>query len=250
MKMPALQFYVGDWRKDPGVQSLDFFTRGVWFEMLCLMHESTERGVLLLNGMPMPKSALSRLLGIDENTLDNCLQILESYGIFSKRNKDSAIFSRRMVKDERIISARRKAGSSGGNPRLLNQNSSKTLAKDEQSSEQITTPSFSSSVLSKDNTSSTSSSPSGAKANPTAWWTSATKESFSEKVYSEFENLYPKAFLQKFIDYYSQEHVNGGISINHEMKFSLESKLRDWYNDPKTKERYPQSTIKRNKPLL
>lgn len=85
---------------------------------------------------------------------------------------------------------------------------------------------------------------------PTAWWTSATKQSFSEKVFKEFQNLYPKAFLQKFIDYYSQEHVNGGISINHEMKFSLESKLRDWYNDPKTKERYPQSTIKRNKPLL
>ena len=84
----------------------------------------------------------------------------------------------------------------------------------------------------------------------TAWWTSATKESFSQKVFDEFSQHYPKAFLQKFIDFYSQEHISGGIHINHEMKFSLESKLRDWYNDPKTKERYPQSTIKRNKPLL
>jgi len=239
MKMPALQFYVGDWRKDPGVQSLDFFTRGVWFEMLCLMHESTERGVLLLNGMPMPKSALSRLLGIDENTLDECLHTLESYGIFSKRSKDSAIFSRRMVKDERIISARRKAGSSGGNPRLLNQNSSKTLAKDEQSIEQIPTPSFSSSTspsISSINTK-------GEKetfSRSSAWWVSATKESFSEKVNSTYSNVYPKPFLQTFIDYYCQEHINGGIHLNHEMKFDIESKLRKWYSDPKTREQFPQ----------
>lgn len=50
MKLPAFQFYPGDWRKDPGVQSLSFHDRGVWHEMLCLMHESEERGKLTLNG--------------------------------------------------------------------------------------------------------------------------------------------------------------------------------------------------------
>ena len=44
-KLPALQFYPGDWRKDLGVQSLSFHDRGVWFEMLMLMHDSENRGV-------------------------------------------------------------------------------------------------------------------------------------------------------------------------------------------------------------
>ena len=49
-KLPAMQFYPGDWRKDIGVQSLSFHDRGVWFEMLMLMHGSERRGVLVLNG--------------------------------------------------------------------------------------------------------------------------------------------------------------------------------------------------------
>jgi hypothetical protein len=39
-KLPALQWYPADWRKDPGVQALSLHDRMVWFEMLMLMHES------------------------------------------------------------------------------------------------------------------------------------------------------------------------------------------------------------------
>ena len=35
-KLPSMQFYPGDWRKDPGVQALDFESRGIWFEILSL----------------------------------------------------------------------------------------------------------------------------------------------------------------------------------------------------------------------
>lgn len=151
-KLPALQFYVGDWRKDPGVQSLDLFTRGLWFEMLCIMHESEERGVLLLNGKPMPEKHLARFIGITLEELQKSLNEMEEIGIFSKRVKDGAIFSRRMVKDERILEVRRKAGKMGGNPNLLNQNSSKrqpnTQPNVNHPSNQILTPSFSSSVSS------------------------------------------------------------------------------------------------------
>lgn len=47
MKMPAFQFYPADWRKDPGIQALDRHDRSVWFDMLCIMHESDERGSTL-----------------------------------------------------------------------------------------------------------------------------------------------------------------------------------------------------------
>jgi hypothetical protein len=121
MKMPALQFYPADWRKDPGVQSLGFFERGVWFEMLCMMHESEERGVLLLNGTPMPEEALANVLGLDNQILTTTLTKLTTYGVAKLRQDDGAIYNKRMVEDEKLCKVRREAGKKGGNPLLLNQ---------------------------------------------------------------------------------------------------------------------------------
>lgn len=122
MKMPAMQFYPADWRKDPAVQALGYFERGVWFEMLCLMHESSERGVLLLNGMPMPEEALSNALGLDNQTLNTCITKLVTYGVVKRRDDDGALFSKRMVADERLCQMRRECGKLGGNPNLVKQN--------------------------------------------------------------------------------------------------------------------------------
>lgn len=122
LKLPAFQFYVGDWRKDPGVQSLSFHDRGVWFEILCLMHESESRGKLMLNGAAMPEEALARLLGLDKQILTTTLTTLLTYGVASSCDETGAIMSRRMVRDEYIRKVRAKSGKLGGNPNLLNQN--------------------------------------------------------------------------------------------------------------------------------
>ena len=121
MKLPAFQFYPGDWRKDPGVQSLDYHDRGVWFEILCLMHESEDRGKLLLNGKPMPEDALARLLGLDKQILTTTLTTILTYGIASRCEDTGAIICRRMVRDENIRQIRTEAGKKGGNPVLLKQ---------------------------------------------------------------------------------------------------------------------------------
>lgn len=120
-KLPAFQFYPADWRKDSAVQSLDYETRGIWFEILCIMHESEERGVLLLNGKPMPENALARLLGLDNQILTTRLTTLLTYGVARRRDEDGALFSKRMVCDEKLRQIRKVAGSKGGNPVLLNQ---------------------------------------------------------------------------------------------------------------------------------
>lgn len=120
-KLPAFQFYPADWRKDPGVQALSFHERGVWFEMLCIMHESESRGKLLLNGKAMPIDALARTLGILKQDLEIVLNKLLEYGVASKNTSTGVIFSRRMVKDERIRNIRRKCGEMGGNPNLVKQ---------------------------------------------------------------------------------------------------------------------------------
>lgn len=143
MKMPALQFYPADWRKDLAVQSLGYHDRGVWFEMLCLMHESSERGVLLLNGVTMPEEVIARLLGMDNQTFNQTLSTLLTFGVAKRRPTDNAIFCKRMVDDERLCQIRREAGKQGGNPALLKQ---KGTSPDKQNS----TPSSSSSSSSSD----------------------------------------------------------------------------------------------------
>lgn len=125
-KLPALQFYPGDWRKDVGVQSLSYHDRGVWFEMLMLMHESEQRGKLLLNGAPMPMDALAKVLGLDNQILTNTLTTLATYGVTSICENTGAIMCRRMVRDEHIREIRKKSGRMGGNPALVNQKSNQS----------------------------------------------------------------------------------------------------------------------------
>ena len=100
---------------------MDYHDRGVWWEMLCLMHESERRGVLILNGQAMSEEALGRLLGLDKQILTTTLTNLLTSGVASREEETGAIYSRRMVKDEYIRKVRSEAGSKGGNPHLLNQ---------------------------------------------------------------------------------------------------------------------------------
>jgi len=128
MKMPSMHFYPADWRKDLAVQSLDYFDRGVWFELLCLMHESDERGVLLLNGRPMPRPVIARLLGLTLEVLDVTLNRIVENGV-ARQRADGAIYSKRMVADEAFCDKRRTAGRIGATVSNARQSSSTTPGK-------------------------------------------------------------------------------------------------------------------------
>ncbi len=154
-KLPAIQFYPGDWRKDVGVQSLTFHDRGVWFELLMLMHESERRGVLVLNGRAIPESALARLLGLDNQILTTTLTTLLDVGVVSVEEATGALMSRRMVRDEHLRTVRAECGKLGGNPALkpslVKQRSTiplkqRTTTRDKQKA----TPSSSSSISSSE----------------------------------------------------------------------------------------------------
>ena len=120
-KLPAFQWYAGDWRKDLAVQSLSFHDRGVWREMLDLMHDSERRGVLVLNGRAMTDDQISRAIGLDNQSFNQTLGRLLTSGVASREEETGAIFNRRMVRDEEIRKIRTCAGLKGGNPNLLNQ---------------------------------------------------------------------------------------------------------------------------------
>jgi len=121
-KLPYMPFYIGDWKKDAGVQLLSLHDRMVWFEMLILMHDMVERGVLRINGVALSNDQIAKLLNLDKQIFEHALKQIENLNVCS-RDTDGAIYSRAMVKRYEVSVKRSISGSQGGNPILLNQKS-------------------------------------------------------------------------------------------------------------------------------
>lgn len=210
-KLPSFQFYPGDWKKDPGIQALDHHHRGVWLDILILMHESERRGVLLLNGQPMPDEALARALGLPLDLLKQNLTTLLSYGVTSREPSTGALMCRRMVRDEELRKIRQNCGKLGGNPSLVNQKSTTQV-------NQTPTPS-----------SSSSSSPSGVQANthqPGAY------PSISEvKTYGEMRGVTSEV-CDRFWNHFE---ASGWIDKNGHPIKNWQAKLTTWNTDDRAR---------------
>lgn len=59
MKRPSFQFYPSDWRNNAKLRRCSEAARGAWIDVLCLMHDSDEYGVLR-----WPLSDISRASGV------------------------------------------------------------------------------------------------------------------------------------------------------------------------------------------
>jgi len=157
-KLPAILFYIGDWRKDLAVQSLPYESRGMWFELLLFMHESDTRGALVLNGRAMTDQEISSLLRITESKWSKTKQTLLGRGVASLKqvgSKGKALVNRRMYRkylEERTLSKKRAdAGRAGGSKPEANHKAkglSKPEAKQPSSSSSASSSASSSSVSS------------------------------------------------------------------------------------------------------
>ena len=151
MKLPAFQFYPGDWRKDPGIQSLTFEERGIWVELLCLMHESESRGKLMIGGEPYPIERLARMFCLSPEVMGKVISTLITLGVASRCENTGALICRRMVRDEKLREVRAKAGHLGGNPSFKKGKANPYYKKDDKQKDNLPhnqkiTPSSSSSV--------------------------------------------------------------------------------------------------------
>ena len=117
MKQPWLKFFPSDWRADPALRMCSLAARGLWIEMLCLMHEARPHGSLLVNGKPVTAAQLANLVGGGVAEVEGFLAELEEAGVFS-RDADGALYSRRMRRDEERAAVNRVNGRAGGNPSL------------------------------------------------------------------------------------------------------------------------------------
>lgn len=147
-KRPAFQFYPGDWLKDADLGGCSPAARGVWMDVLCLMFECDERGVLISNGLIWDLLKLSRVVRGDSTANLAVLRELEGAGVLHRR-KDGAYCSARLVRDERLRQVRARAGCAGGKatqaPVESVQHVSKRQAKGQAKPKQKVPPSSSSS---------------------------------------------------------------------------------------------------------
>lgn len=118
MSDPWMKFYPSDWRSDPVLRLCSMAARGLWVEMLCIMHEAVPYGSLLVNGKRIDKRQLASLVGMSEKECAALLMELEIGGVFS-RDDDGTVFSRRMRRDAEKAARDKANGKKGGNPKVM-----------------------------------------------------------------------------------------------------------------------------------
>lgn len=125
MKRPSFQFYPGDWLRSTDLRSCSVGARGLWMDMLCLMHEGNPYGYLKVGDKVICKDTLARMVGAAIDSVVGWLSELDRAKVYSVDGE--CIFSRRMVRDESIRIKRAAGGNLGGNPALRKVNHTANL---------------------------------------------------------------------------------------------------------------------------
>lgn len=117
-KQPWFKFYPQDWRGDAKLRMCSIGARGLWAEMLCVMHEAEPYGYLLSNGNTVTSRQMAALAGISQGECMKYMLELASAGVYSI-DENKTIYSRRMVRDKAKAERDRNNGKGGGNPQLV-----------------------------------------------------------------------------------------------------------------------------------
>lgn len=143
---PWRKWYPQDWRADAPLRMCSFAARGLWIDLLGLMHEATPVGFLLVNGVPPSTRQLVGLLGGTEREIKKLLAELGNANVYSVTGNalppdlgkliptglsSGILFSRRMVCDEAKALQDRFNGSRGGNPSLPSMDNPKDDRRDD-----------------------------------------------------------------------------------------------------------------------
>jgi hypothetical protein len=87
-----------DWQHDIALRACSLEARGLWMDLLCIMHEGSPVGHLTINGRPMTIKEMTINSRISIIRCRKLLEELEKAAVFS-RSENGTIFCRRMVRD-------------------------------------------------------------------------------------------------------------------------------------------------------
>lgn len=132
MKRPAFQFYPGDWRANAKLRRCSWAARGAWVEIICLLHDSEEYGILRWTLEEIALAVGCPLECVNELTLKGVLKGTPKGGfseglVYTPRTgrklgepvvlipaqEGDIWFSSRMVEDEYVRQRRAKCGIDG-----------------------------------------------------------------------------------------------------------------------------------------
>jgi hypothetical protein len=116
---PWFKFYPSNWRGSQSLKLVSMAARGLWIEMLCIMHEAEPCGHLVRNGRALTPLQLASMVGAQLQDVETWLSEMEDAGVF-RRKKSGVIYSVKMEKDENRRRIGRETGLRGGNPKLRN----------------------------------------------------------------------------------------------------------------------------------
>lgn len=116
-RKPWMKFYPADWQADEGLRQCSLSARGLWIEMIAVMHKAAVYGHLLIAGIKPTEQMIAMHVGSDVKAVKAGLAELETWRVLS-RTSDGIIFSRRMVKDAEKAATDATNGGRGGNPKL------------------------------------------------------------------------------------------------------------------------------------
>jgi len=110
-KAPAYQFYTGDWMKDANLRGCSLAARGLWIDILCLMFDAEQKGVLRSNSVPW--TAQKVVKSVAGARARNLAELIKN-GVARVARKDGAMYSKRMIRDELKRRHKAQAGGKGG----------------------------------------------------------------------------------------------------------------------------------------
>lgn len=113
MANPWMKFHPQDWRADERLRMCSLSARGLWLEMMCIMHRSEKYGFLLIAGKAPTDTQLAFQVGTTPEQVSQLLAELSTAEVYSATSS-GVIYSRRMVRDEKKSKINAKNGKKGG----------------------------------------------------------------------------------------------------------------------------------------
>lgn len=111
------KFWWQDWQNDLALKSCSYAARGLWMDMLAIMHEAENYGHLEVAGTPVSGRQLAGLTNGSEREVKGLIEELRKNKVFSVTD-DGVIYSRRMLRDRAARDQAKEYGRQGGNPNL------------------------------------------------------------------------------------------------------------------------------------
>jgi hypothetical protein len=107
-----MKFAPDRWQRDEALRMCGASARGVWMELMCIMHKAEPYGHLLVRGKQPSDKQLSVITGIPSSSFRRRSTSSKSNEVFS-RTDDGTIFSRGMVRDAQQHERLSTAGAKG-----------------------------------------------------------------------------------------------------------------------------------------